>query len=252
MVQLPAIVIIALQLITLVHAVKNGRTSPWIYLILFLPIIGSLAYIYIEILSQQRMFSLEGLTAFIDKLLTRPAQKIARLEKELSFIDTITTRENLAKAYFEAGNMVKAIEYYNSCLNNLPANDLPIRNTLVKLYIKTKQYSQGLAEISVIQKQRLGKLTSDEQFCLAQIQENLGNYKEALESYSQAVNDYHSLEINYRYLLLLTRQNKLAEILEQMRLAQRKYEQMLPRLRGPEKTWLKSIEKEFSLKTPEV
>lgn len=45
---------LVVQLVLAVHAYNHGRTSPWVWLILFFPLVGSLLYAYLFLLPQLR------------------------------------------------------------------------------------------------------------------------------------------------------------------------------------------------------
>jgi len=44
----PALLLLLVNLIQIVHAAKTGRFSPWGYVIIMLPAIGALAYVAAE------------------------------------------------------------------------------------------------------------------------------------------------------------------------------------------------------------
>ena len=41
---------ILIQLALVVHAIKTGRNSSWVFILLFFPLIGGLAYLIVELL----------------------------------------------------------------------------------------------------------------------------------------------------------------------------------------------------------
>ena len=41
---------IAIQVIAAIHLLRTGRDMRWLWLIVFLPVVGSLAYFFIEVL----------------------------------------------------------------------------------------------------------------------------------------------------------------------------------------------------------
>src|SRR5476649_2757923 len=103
---------IALQAFCAYHSYKRGTLGQWLWIIIFLPVIGSLIYIYSQILSNRgfRKSNIDVLAIF------NPGGKIKKLEDELRFTDTFTNRIKLADAYLDAGLTDKAIELYATSL----------------------------------------------------------------------------------------------------------------------------------------
>lgn len=50
---MPLIIIsLTIQLALVVHIIRTGRSSTWIFLVLFFPLIGTLAYLIVELLPE--------------------------------------------------------------------------------------------------------------------------------------------------------------------------------------------------------
>jgi len=47
-----ALILGVLDLVLIVHAAKTGRFSPWAYIILMIPVFGSLAYVAVELVPE--------------------------------------------------------------------------------------------------------------------------------------------------------------------------------------------------------
>src|SRR5215204_5904469 len=88
-------IIIVFQAICVIHCLKNKTSNNWIWLIVFLPLIGCLIYFFSEILtlSQIRNFQ-SGFGEMIS-----PSGSIKKLEDNLRFSDTFQNRVLLADAY---------------------------------------------------------------------------------------------------------------------------------------------------------
>jgi hypothetical protein len=41
---------LALQLLLIIHVIKTGRNTLWIFLLIFVPLVGGLAYLIVEVL----------------------------------------------------------------------------------------------------------------------------------------------------------------------------------------------------------
>lgn len=113
--------IFILQVFCIYHAYKNSRGNTWFYLILFLPFLGSLIYLYDTFFTQRNLENLsEGLKSVVNS-----NRKVELLEKQLKFANTLNNRLALGEAYLEIGRAKEAIELYNASLNpNSPQTDI--------------------------------------------------------------------------------------------------------------------------------
>ena len=50
--QMPVYISYFIQLVLIIHVLKTGRNRYWIWMLLFLPLIGGVAYLVIEILPE--------------------------------------------------------------------------------------------------------------------------------------------------------------------------------------------------------
>ncbi len=105
-------IILGLQAVCAIHCLRKGNQQKWIWLIIFLPLIGCLAYIFTEIFTRQEMEQLQSGTGAI----FNPTGKIKKLKSNLVFRDTFDNRLALADAYLEAGQFANAINLYEKSL----------------------------------------------------------------------------------------------------------------------------------------
>ena len=97
---------VVLQAICVIHCIRRGNTNNWIWLIIFLPMIGCLVYIFTEIINRRDIQRVQsGMGSVFN-----PSGAIRKLENNLRFSDTFANRVALADAYLEAGQHVKAID----------------------------------------------------------------------------------------------------------------------------------------------
>jgi len=129
---------IALQAICVYHCIRKGNQNKWIWIIVFLPVIGCLIYFFSEIVTSQELNKVQsGLGQFIN-----PSGSIKKLEENLRFSDTFNNRIALADAYLECGITDKAIEIYESNLKGAFAENEHVLAQLVVAYNQKKDYQQ--------------------------------------------------------------------------------------------------------------
>ncbi len=113
----------ALQLLCIVHAMRTGREQYWIWIILFLPYVGGLAYLIVEILPGLRLRRhLAAAQTAVDRVLV-PGNKLRDLRNKASFSPTVENRIEYADALAEAGVPAEALSEYEACLGGLARNN---------------------------------------------------------------------------------------------------------------------------------
>ena len=104
--------IFAVQAFCIYHVLKNRSEYYWIFIILFIPAIGSLIYLFTHIFNENDIKKVSGdLNSIIN-----PTKKVKDLEKRLAFSETFQNRVNLADAYFEIKDYPNAIKYYEDAI----------------------------------------------------------------------------------------------------------------------------------------
>jgi hypothetical protein len=129
---------IALQAICVYHCIRRGRqNNNWIWLIVFLPLIGSLIYIFTEIFTRREM---EQMQSGIGSVFN-PGGSVRRLEDNLRFSDTFANRVALADACLATGNTDRAIELYESSLTGNFTENEYVLSQLIIAYYQKKRYA---------------------------------------------------------------------------------------------------------------
>lgn len=125
---------VILQIICIIHIIRTDRERTWIYIVLFIPLVGCVVYLVAEILPSllSGKKSREIKSAFTNTVFG--GKRIADLEKLLALSDTYQNRQALADEYLASKMYDKAIEMYQSCLNGIYANDPHLMQTIAHAY----------------------------------------------------------------------------------------------------------------------
>ena len=121
-----ALVPYILQLALIIHCIKTNKPFYWIYLIIFIPYVGGVAYLLVELLpallnSRQLRQTGQSIVRTFN-----PSVTIKKLEEQLKNQDTVSKRTALAQAYIEAQQYDKAVPLLRSCLSGPFADDRAI------------------------------------------------------------------------------------------------------------------------------
>ncbi len=135
-----------LQVFCLYHAYKNNSEQKWYLIIFFLPIIGSIFYLYHHFYNRKNMEAIsEGLKGAVNSNYT-----IEKLEKKVKFSETVSNKIELAQEYAKVGRHQETIELYESCLSGNGANDTDIIMGIISSYYETKNYDKVIEYSHII------------------------------------------------------------------------------------------------------
>ncbi|WP_271765187.1 hypothetical protein [Aquimarina algiphila] len=136
--------IIALQGYCVYHAIKNKSNYYWFFVIMLLPVLGSIIYLFTQV------FNKKDLDVVQDEIVNviNPTKKIKDLQKQLDFADTFQNRVNLADALLEAGDYTYAIQEYEKAHNT--NNDVGVLKKLIEGYYQIKNYEKIISSAEKI------------------------------------------------------------------------------------------------------
>jgi hypothetical protein len=130
------LIILVLQAICVIHCIRKGTATNWIWVIIFLPLIGCLIYIFSEILSRSE---LKKVQAAMGKVIN-PGGTIKKLESNLRFSDTFQNRVLLADAYLAKNNIELAIPLYEGSMQGNFVENEYVLGQLIIAYFQAKRY----------------------------------------------------------------------------------------------------------------
>jgi len=129
---------LGLQAICVFHCIRRGTQQKWIWVIVFLPLVGCIAYFFSEIVTGRDLGNLQsGLAGLVN-----PAGRISRLENNLQFSNTFNNRIMLADAYLAKGRIDEAIELYTSSLTGAFTENEHVIIQLIAAYSIKQQYAE--------------------------------------------------------------------------------------------------------------
>jgi len=109
------------------HAYKNQKGYLWLMVILFIPILGALTYIFSNF---GKSVNLEEVGESIKEAMDSDYD-VEKLLKESKYSDTIANRIKLADSYASRRQYGQAIALYESCLQGFNADDLMTKEKLM-------------------------------------------------------------------------------------------------------------------------
>ena len=236
---------ILIQVILVVHVIKTGRNTMWIW-VLALPYIalpGAIAYIAIEILPELFRSRTAQRTARGFKKAIDPTADLRRYENEARVTGNVASRQRYAEELSRQGRYDEAIVQFREALTGLYEHDPNLM-----LGVARAQFDKGDAAAARTTLDDLIRLNPDFRspeghLLYARALETEGNITKAIEEYSVLANSYPGAEAAVRYAQLLKSQGRAAEaqkvardLLEQARIAPAHY-------RRAQKSWLDAAQR---------
>ncbi|HYD12140.1 MAG TPA: PLDc N-terminal domain-containing protein [Allosphingosinicella sp.] len=178
--------IIALQIACAVHCVKSGRSGTWVMVIVFFPVIGSLAYVVMEVLPGS------GVPQQVGKARAKAAAKLdpdkpIRLAREaLETADTAATRVRLADALADRALWDEAIQHYEQGELKAPGgSDRGIRLKLIRALFEAGRTKRARDMLEGLEPSSLRSDNDRASLLLARMLEAEGEHERALALYAE-------------------------------------------------------------------
>jgi len=234
-------VVFILQAICAIHAVKTGNQAKWIWIIVFVPGIGCLLYLFTEVFNKRHVSSLQNDVVNI----VNPGARIKELEKKFRFSDTLANRTALADAYLEKGLYQEAIDLYEPALTGLFESNEHIINQLIRAYFATERYDDinriapRIANAFNFSKNRSAIL-----YALAL--EKAGHLEQADKQFKALNHRFSNYEARYTYGQFLLRANRIDDVDTLYSDIVNEASNMSRREMGESKIWIDKAAKELS------
>ncbi|MEX6686057.1 PLDc N-terminal domain-containing protein [Danxiaibacter flavus] len=131
---------ILLQAICVIHCLRKGYQQKWIWIIVFLPYVGALAYFFSEIVNGNQVKQVGNTFGAI----INPSGSIKKLRAQVEFSDTFQNRMALADAYLATGQVNNAIELYESCCKGVFVENEYLLGQMIVAYSMVGRYDHIL------------------------------------------------------------------------------------------------------------
>lgn len=197
---------LGLQALCVIHCLRKGTQNKWIWLIVFLPVIGSLAYIYTEMFTRGQV---QNLKSGVGSVLM-PSARVKKLEEQLRFADTFNNRIQLADAYLATGRTDAALDLYEKSLTGAFSENEHVLTQLIIAYYDKARYAEILPVAQKVYKQpQFARSRAHMLYALAL--EKTGNSALAEKEFKTMKAKFSYYEHRYEYGLFLGRVGRLDE-----------------------------------------
>lgn len=235
-------IVLGSQAVCALHCMRKGNQQKWIWLIVFLPVIGCLAYIFTEMFTRREMEQLQSGTGAI----FNPSGKIKKLKSNLVFRDTFDNRLALADAYLEAGEFDSAIELYEKSLVDTFAEHGHGNMQLLIAYSGKRRFEDVITIAKKIYK--LPQFLRSRPHMLYAIALGyMGQDAEAEKEFSLMKGKFSNYECRYQFGKFLQRANRTDEAKQVFREILNEEDHLSPGERRPNKIWFSKAKEEIKM-----
>jgi hypothetical protein len=240
-----AIVSLAIVVALIVHCIRTGRNSLWIWAIALIPIAGPIAYIVAELLPDLfRSRTARRASAAFRKTLD-PERDLRRYSSEAKVSGNLDSRRRYAEELTAHGQFDAAITEYQGALNGLYEHDPQLLLGLARAQFGKGDFRAARESLDRLIAQNPDFKSAEGHLLYARALESEGSLDQALDEYRVLAGYYPGAEARVRYGQLLKRRGDadsahrvFSELLESAQLAPAHY-------RKAQREWLDLARREL-------
>ncbi len=199
------IVSLLVQAGLIVHVVRTGRNTLWIWAIALLPPVGPLAYIVVELLPE--LFG-SGTARRASRRMRRmidPDRELRAASAEVAISGNVDARRRLAEQLFQRGDYERSISVCQEGLRGVFEHDPTLLYGLARAQFAAGQYAAARDSLARLRLHDNGLGSPEVGLLFARSLEAAGDLAQAQEEYAAIAPGYPGAEARVRYALLLKR-----------------------------------------------
>ena len=232
-----------LLLLLIIHVVRTGRNTLWIFVIAFVPLVGPLAYIIIEILPELLNSRTAQATRRNVRRALDPEAQLRRFQDEAQVTQNVASNQRFAEELLRHNRFDEAAAVYRKVLTGLYEHDPDLMLGLARAQFGGGAASSARATLDEALRMNPDFRSPQAHLLYARALEGEGNVEKALAEYQGLSTSYPGAEAAVRYAQLLKAQGRVDEsrtvakdLLEQARIAPAHY-------RRAQRDWLDSAQR---------
>jgi len=195
--------VLVAQILCAVHVMKTGRPYYWIFIVIFAPMVGMIAYFVVEILpelsgSRTARSAAAGMGRALD-----PGRAVREAERNLEMTPTTGNKAALADAYLEVGRADEAAALYRDTLMGVHATDPGLMHGLARSEFARGNFAAVEQVLDDLREANPKFQSAECHLLYARSLEKQGKAERALHEYEALAPYYPGQEARCRYALLL-------------------------------------------------
>jgi len=236
---------ILLQVALVVHVIRTGRNTLWIWLIVFVPLVGALAYFAVEILPGIFGSRAARQAASNFKKTVDPKRDLRQAQRRLEATDSIESRRRLADELVAHGQYDEAIQHYRSGLTGIYTHEPVLLLGLATALFNKGEAAEARRTLDDLIEHNPEFKSPDGHLLYARALEGEGNAEKAADEYETVVKYFSGAEARYWYGLFLKRTGQAPRARELFEQLLKDAQLATPHYRKTQKSWLDKAKKEM-------
>lgn len=189
-----------------VHAMKTGRPQYWLWILLAVPLIGSIAYVIIELLPELAQMRAARQVASDIRTVIDPDRELRDRLEQARLTDSADAKRKLAEAYEAKSMWNEAIDLYREAASGAHADDTALLMGLARAQLGGGHAADAQATLDRLRAAHPDFQSQDAHLIYARALEQQGRIDEASSEYQTLAGYYAGFEARVRYGLILLRQ----------------------------------------------
>jgi len=229
----------------IIHVLKTGRDTKWIWVLMMLPGIGALAYAALEV-APELLGTRQGREAskrVRDTL--NPNKSINEASMEYERSATVANSTRLAEECVSKGRYDEASSLYRKCLKGMNEFDPEILFGLAQSEHHAGHFQEVKSVLDTLIEKNPDYKNQDAHLLFAMNLHDLGEIEKAKEEYEVLINYYTGPEPTYRYAMLLKDQGEQPKSQELLQSILRNTELSPKHYKNMHKQWIALARKEI-------
>ena len=210
---------ILIDVALVIHVLKTGRNTIWIWVVVMLPMAGVVAYFIMEILPDlSRSRSARRIVSTAKRTID-PTGDLRKAHLKLRVNDSIDSRRRVADELCHSGRYADAIDYYQQALSGLYEHDPHLLLGLARAQFELGEATYTRETLDRLIKENPDFRSPDGHLLYARSLEIEGNVAKATEEYETLAKYYPGAEARYRFASILKKTGKTQqanEVLSQL------------------------------------
>lgn len=199
------LVLLALLVVCVVHAVRTGNVFPWIYVLVFLPAIGPAIYFFMMILpGLLRGRAARGIASGAARAID-PNKDYRQAMRDVEMVGSVDAKRAFAEQLMQRGQYADAAEMYRNAAQGQFAADTALLLGLARAQFLNGDGAGAQATLDALQAADPKFASEEAHLIYARALELQGKNNDAAEEYKRLVSYFAGEEARTRYAQLLDR-----------------------------------------------
>ncbi len=236
---------VIIQVLLVIHVLKTGRNRYWIWLLIFVPLVGGLAYLFIEIIPEFRG-GIQGQRAM--RNVRNAVNPGAELQKHAAAWEQSANADNArryANALMNHGHYSQAGEVLEQALSGFFATEPGLLLLKARAKFETSDSAGAVRVLEELQKANPDFRSAQGHMLYARSLEESGRMEEALDEFQEVSRYFPGVEARYRLTLALAAAGKTQDAIHELEQLSKDAGLAPAHFRKSQKKWLNLVKEQL-------